>query len=687
LNNNKLDNFYNFLELKNYKEAEIEIIKLLSVEPNNCQLLNNYANILYLQNNFLGAINQFKKVIKIEKNSLEANYNIATLYLKLFLFQDAKNYYLKTLKIKKDHFESHFNLATCFINLKRFDESIHHLNQCLKYNPDDFEIYNNLGSVYLEKEMNDEAIINFNKCISLKMDFVKAYNNLGIAYYKKEQYQQSISILERGINIDKNFSSLYFNLAKSLKSCNQYIKAIDVLKKYKNYYKDFDFMILLGSCLCEIGNISEGIKLLNKSLELKNDNKKDAYVSKIFFMNYLEDFNLEEYFKTINKLKKFFFKDKKKSIFFNVKKIRKNIIKVGFVTSDFREHAVGFQVFEVIKYLSENSDIELFAYYNNYEEDFLTKKFKNFFKNWIVVKNIEDQELIRIIRQDNIDILIDLSGFSKGNRLGVFFNKAAPIQISWAGYLASTGLDEIDYVISDKNSVSIKEENQFVERVIKLNDTWSVLMPEHEIVLEKFAPSLKNRHITFGSFNEIKKINQSMIKIWSDILCNINNSKLILLSYKFNEKEFKNLFTKRFLDKGVNSDQLIFDNGCDRKDLLNKYNLIDIALDTFPYNGGTTTLEASWMCVPTLVKRGNSFLSKCGESINISLGLNDWIAENDDDYINKAINFSKNIDKIQNTKSYLINNRIKFKIFNAKIFSEELVKIFKDIISTKYFNA
>jgi predicted O-linked N-acetylglucosamine transferase (SPINDLY family) len=233
----------------------------------------------------------------------------------------------------------------------------------------------------------------------------------------------------------------------------------------------------------------------------------------------------------------------------------------------------------------------------------------------------------------------------------------------------------------------MSEESQFVEKIIKLNDTWSVLTPQHEIVPEKFAPSSKSKYVTFGSFNEIKKINESMIKIWCDILCQVYNSRLFLISYKFNEKEFKNLFVEKFLNKGANINQLIFESGCDRKDLLNKYNLIDIALDTFPYNGGTTTLEASWMCVPTLVKKGKSFLSKCGESINISLGLSDWIAENDDDYIKKAINFSKNIDKIQSTKSYLIDNRNKFKIFNARIFSDELVKNFKDIISMMNHNA
>lgn len=686
MDNNKLNNFFYFLELKDYKKAEVEIIKLLSNEPKNSSYLSCYANLLYLQSDLYGAINQFKKIINHEKNSLEANYNIATLYLKLSSFEEAIKYYLKTLDIKKDYYEANFNLATCFLNLKNFDEAINYLNLCLKYNPNDFEVYNNIGSVYLEKEMIDEAIINFNKSISLKMDFVKAYNNLGIAFYKKQQYAKSINILEKGINLDESFSNLYFNLAKSFKASNQYIKAIQTLKKYQNYNLKPDFIALLGICLCEIGDVREGIRFIDESLKFKID-VKSIYQSKIFLMNYLEDFDLKEYFFTINQLKKFYLKENNKFFFAKNKKIGINKINIGFITSDFREHAVGFQVFEVIRHLSENPDFELNAYYNNNDEDFLTKKFKPLFKKWNVVKNIDDFELIKIIRSENIDILIDLSGFTEGNRLEVFFNKAAPIQISWAGYLVSTGLNEIDYIIADKNTISPNEENQFAEKIIKMNDTWTVLMPDYAIKANTTTPFLQNNYVTFGSFNEIKKINATMIKIWSDILCQVNNSKLLLVSYKFNEEEFKSLFIKKFLDKGVNINQLIFQNGCERKDLLSKYNLIDIALDTFPYNGGTTTLEASWMCVPTLTRKGKSFLSKCGESININLGLNNWIAEDNDDYVKKAVYFSKNIDKIQITKSYLINNRDKFKIFNAKNFSDELQKKFNEIIFHQTYNA
>ena len=212
------------------------------------------------------------------------------------------------------------------------------------------------------------------------------------------------------------------------------------------------------------------------------------------------------------------------------------------------------------------------------------------------------------------------------------------------------------------------------------------MKPIDNIPLNNELPFFHNKYFTFGSFNNLLKINSTVIKVWSKILSNIDNSKLILISPNFEEKEFKEYLIDSFISNGVKRNQLILDSHRERADLLNMYNSIDIALDTFPYNGGTTSLEASWMCVPVLVKRGNSFLSKCGESINISLGLDDWICNDDTDYINKAIKMSNNIDKLQSVKSYLINNRKNFKLFNSKSFADDLAAAFKNMVSV-YNNA
>ena len=682
--NNDLDEFYKLLELGDFDKAEVKILKLLSYNPKDYLLLNNYAVVLYSKKDYSRAIEQFLKVIESNKNFSEAYYNIATIYNKLLKFSEAIEYFNKALIINADYFDARFNLATSLINLNRFDEAINSLKQCLIQKPNDCEIYNNLGTAYLKKDMLDDSIFNFNKCIHLQFDFVRAYNNLGIALHRKKKYREAIFILQKGIEIEPKFKDLYINLANTLRYAGRYMEAVEILKNYldNNKKKEHEILTLLGGCLCEVGEISEGLKLFKES-SLIEPNEILNYEQSIFFMNYLENINFNEYFDSINKLRnhftKYHFSHKEND---DIKKIKKPI-RVGFVTGDFRDHAVGFQLFDVIKNLAENVNFELYAYYNYDEQDLSTEKYKKFFKKWEIIKNVKDSDVINIIRLDDIQILIDLAGFSEGGRLPVFFNKPAPIQISWAGYLASTGMKEIDYVIADKYSVTPNEEEQFAEKIWRVSNTWSVIKPENDISLNQELPMTKNNYVTFGSFNEIKKINKKVIELWSRILCDSHNSKLILISKKFNEKKFKDRFINFFIKNGVNLDQLIFEGEQERRKLLMKYNYIDIALDTFPYNGGTTSLEAAWMCVPILVMKGKSFLSKCGESINFSLGMDAWICDNEESYVKKALNFSKDFKKLKETKDYLIKNRNNFAIFDGKKFSNELSHAFQEMINIK----
>jgi predicted O-linked N-acetylglucosamine transferase (SPINDLY family) len=278
---------------------------------------------------------------------------------------------------------------------------------------------------------------------------------------------------------------------------------------------------------------------------------------------------------------------------------------------------------------------------------------------------------------------LDLSGFTKGGRLNIFYHQPCPIQISWCGYLASVGMEKNHYIFADKYTIPEVDENKYKEKIYRLDKTWSVLSKNYNVVPNSNIPALKNKFISFGSFNNILKINHKVVSTWSKILCRILNSKLYLVSKDFNDQEFKSYFEKLFLDKKVRSDQLFFQPFLKRDDFLNKYNLIDITLDTFPYSGGTTSLESTWMGVPVLTKKGDYFISKSTESINKNIGLNDWIANDESDYINKAVNFSNNLNFLQSVKTYLLENRETFAVFDSKDFAKQMSNVFKKLIIKK----
>ena len=645
--NKNLNNFYKLIQANQINEANNEINKLLQSDPDDFLLLHYFAYVLYKKNNFLGAIKVFKR----------------------------------SIAFNEEFVENYFNISLCFINLKMRDEAIFYLKKYINYKKDNCDVYNNLGLLYLENNQLDDAILCFNKCISINLDYVKAYNNLGAILFKKDLIDNPINIIEIGIKIDPKFIDLNINLARCFAKKGYYLRAIGILKDvHKNNPNEHNILALMGIYHIKVGKILEGFSFIDESLKIFKD--QTLYETKLLNSFYKEDLDLDNYYNDINKLKKFYNVDNEVELenkYFSFDKQ----IKIGFVSADFRAHAVGFQILDVIKNLSEYSELKLYLYYNKEEEeddDEITRSFKKLNINWVNIIKLSDTEVIHKLKHDNIQILIDLSGFTRGGRQNIFYRQPCPVQISWCGYLASTGMEKNHYIFADKYTISQEDESNYSEKIYRLDKTWSVLSKNYNIRANSNIPALKNKFISFGSFNNILKINHKVVSIWSKILCQILNSKLYLFSNNFNEEEFKSYFEKLFLDKGVRLDQLFFQPSLKRDDLLNKYNLIDIALDTFPYSGGTTSLESYWMGVPVLTKKGDYFISKSTESINKNIGLNDWIANDESDYINKAVNFSNNLNFLQSVKTYLLENRETFAIFDSKDFAKQMFNAFKKLI-------
>jgi predicted O-linked N-acetylglucosamine transferase (SPINDLY family) len=645
MQNNDLNNFYKYIQANQINEANNEINKLLQLDPDNFLFLHCYGFILHKQNNFLEAIKIFKKSIALNEEFLE----------------------------------NYFDISLCLINLEMKNEAIFYLKKYINYKKDNCDVYNNLGLLYLENNQLDDATLCFNKCISINLGYVKAYNNLGATLFKKDLIDKAINIIEIGIKFDPKFIDLNINLARCFARKGYYLKAIRILKDLlKNNSDDYNILALIGDYHIKAGKILEGFNFLDKSLKINKD--KRLYESKLLNSFCKEDLDLDNYYNDIDKLKKFYninnkVKLENKHYFFDKQ------IKIGFVSADFRAHAVGFQILDVIKNLSEYSELKLYLYYNKSEDDDeITKSFKKLNINWINIIKLSDTEVIDKLKHDNLQILIDLSGFTAGGRSNIFYHQPCPVQISWCGYLASTGMEENHYIFADKYSIPLEDESKYSEKIYRLDKTWSVLSKNYNVIANSNIPALKNKFISFGSFNNILKINHKVVSTWSKILCKILNSKLYLFSDNFNEQEFKSYFEKFFLDNGVRLDQLFFQPSLERADLLNNYNLIDIALDTFPYSGGTTSLESYWMGVPVLTKKGDYFISKSTESINKNIGLNDWIANDESDYINKAVNFSNNLNTLQSVKTYLLENRETFAIFDSKDFAKQMFNAFKKLI-------
>jgi len=669
--------------LGNFLKASQILENLKEKYPDNFILENIHGLIFSSQCKYEDALLKLTKAIKIKPDFVEGYYNIGTIYLKTEKFKEAIIYFKKSLDIKKSYFNSYFNLADCYKRLGEINEAINNYNYYIQYKPSDEEAYNNLGKIYFELRDHEKAKYNLDKALSINIGSVNANFYMGLILSKEKKYVLAVNFLERTIDLDKSLYPAYLELAKIFKESFKFYEAINVLNSFIDKNLDqqdslSDCYNFLGKIQIEIGDSENAYKSFELSLSFpkKNPNHFKPY---IFSYNYNINFNKKKYFELINDYKNslnikkesknsFFYKDNKK-------------IKIGFLSSDFREHAVGYQIIGVLEKLKLEKDFELYGYSLNTLEsdDLLSQRFKLSFNCWLDVAGLDAASISEKIRSDGIQILFDLNGFTGSNLIEVFIHKPAPIQVSWAGYLAPTGLEQIDYVVVDQYILSDQFNPLFTEKPLILDNIWSTLTYFEDVNVSQKIPSYTNGFITFGSFNNLPKINDEVVKIWSAILNKVENSKLLIIALGLKDEKVKNNLKKLFYNNSVRPEQLIFKEDSSRKELFNQYNFVDIALDTFPYGGGTTSLEASWMCVPILTKSGDSFLSRCGESINLNLGMSDWICKNNDEYIFKAIKFSSDIKNLQKIKSYLLNNRDKSSLFNLDLFVKNFAGALKRI--------
>ena len=361
--------------------------------------------------------------------------------------------------------------------------------------------------------------------------------------------------------------------------------------------------------------------------------------------------------------------DEKKLV--KINKNKNNKIRLGFLSADIvNKHSITYFLKTILlKY--DKKKYEIFLFLNNVKEDQTTDIFKGLVDNSFNIKDLNDIEAINLIRQNNIDIIIDLMGIMSENRIALLKNRLAPIQISWLGYCNTTGLKNMDYIISDRNLIYSDEEKLYAEKIIFLPKIWNCHAGFDLEIKSYPTPFKNNKYITFGSFNSFNKINLNVVEVWSKILKNVKNSKLILKSSKIlNIDRLKELFKKN----GVLESVSFFERNHSFEEHLDLYQNIDIALDTFPYNGVTTSFEAIWMNVPVLTMKGFNFNSRCGESINKNIGINYLIARDEREYIDKAIELSKDVEKLTSIRNKIFNELTSSSLFDKDKFSLEFFR-------------
>ena len=448
--------------------------------------------------------------------------------------------------------------------------------------------------------------------------------------------------------------------------------ALEAFEKNKNNEKLIQGLAIING---RLANIKESIKYYKLLFQI---NKK-RIISRIPFLtslNYVSDesqeYYLKECFEYTKILESNLISEEPKTILNKNKKI-----KIAFLSSDLKKHSVSFFLKDL--FLNLDKDIfEVIALSNlkKNKEDSTSEILKNSINQWHIISDRSDVEVINLVKSLDVDILIDLNGLTKGNRINVIKNRCAPVQICWLGYNNSTGLKNIDYLIADHNVIKENEEVLYVEKILYLPKIWNA----HSLPTE--LPQIKKDGSVFsyGSFNNFKKISDDTVEIWSKIIIR-SNSQIYLKNPQENASlDLKENILKKFIDRGVQKNKIIFlETKKNTHDHLNLYNKIDLALDTFPYPGVTTSFEAVLMGVPVLTMKGYNFNSRCGESININLQMENFIAKDKEEYFEKAISMQNKSDYLKEIRQTLRKKALTSPLFDGEGFTKDFTEILKKV--------
>ena len=536
---------------------------------------------------------------------------------------------------------------------------------------------------FLDIELEIESISNFKD----RSAFLA--NMLGVAKLKKpsatqKDFEEARKLFKDSYEKDKNYIDAMCNFGSvSLKLRNfDYI-----FKDLKRFVKDKGYNAKVYETLSRIlyftGQIDEALKLY-KEMADKSDLTKESSAHFLTSLNYSSKFSQVEYLDYCKKINKQFTpNDLDQLIKIDIDKNPKNL-NIGFISPDFIEHSVTDFLFGTLEELKKKGfKIHAFNLRKHEQLDHTSNSLKTIFDGWHDLEKLSDLESANTIRKSKINILINLVGYFARNRFTIMKYKPAPIQMLWMGYINTTGIEEIDYIVADPNLIYKDEENLYSEKVIKLPKIWNCHSGIKSSVVSEGLPFLKNDYVTYGCFNNSSKITEEVIETWSEILLNKKNSKIIIKAPSEDGEIAQEGILKKFKEFNVDNSRVLFSKREEkRNDHYKIYNKIDISLDTFPYPGVTTSIESIWMGVPVLTLKGNNFVSRCGESINLNLKMSDFIAKNKTEYISKALSLTEDINNLVEIRKSLRQKALASPLFDTEKFGQD----FGDLLSNVWLN-
>lgn len=645
--------------------------KIILKYPNNYKAKEILALIFLKLEKLPEALKLILEAMKLHNDFLSFNY-LGQIYHKMKNYDEAINNFNISIKLKSDLYVSYINRGSVFEDLENFDRAIKDYKKAIEINPKAYLAYNNIGNIFTKIGKLDEALNNL-KIATLSNKFLPFYN-LGCLFNKINKNEEAIKSFSKSIEINPEHMSSYKNRALAYLRSKKFILAINDYKKMKEMNEKNDDGTYFF-CKSIINDWAD-YKILTD--EIINKIKNKFKIQPFYLLNFLDDNNIQ------NACCENYLLETKKSDF-KINFLKNKKIKLGYFSADFNNHAVTRLIKDVLKFHDKDKfDISCF-YLHPYKYDEETKLIEKYSDNFLDLKDYSTNEIITLVRSQNLDIGIDLMGYTEHNRMSIFQEKIAPIQINYLGYPGTIGKKFMDYIIADKILIPNNYHKYYLEKIIYLPNCYQ---PQYELIDtsnidfdEKF--DLSKKKFIYSNFCNSFKITPLIFGAWMKILNNVSNSILVLLE---NDEISKTNLVKEAKKYNIDKDRVIFSKRTNYEKHIARYKHVNLFLDTFPYNGHTTSSEALKSNLPIVTLQGSSFQSRVSASIINNLKLNQLITSNIEDYIKLSIELAQNVDKYNELKHQLKNNLKIERISTNKIYTKDLETAFEEVYMKKQRN-
>jgi predicted O-linked N-acetylglucosamine transferase (SPINDLY family) len=584
--------------------------------------------------------------------------------------------YRHAIRSNPNYANAHYNLGNALMDQGQTVEAVACLRQALRLDPNHEGACLNLGNALKEQRHFVEAMECFRTALRINPNQAEALNNLGVTLQEQGRLPEALECFRQAFKIKPDYAEAHFNLGIALKDTqpDEAIVCFQQALRLKPQY--VDAYVNMGSAFKDLGLLKKALACYRKALQLKPDYAA-ADSNVLYLLQFSPDYDSASIYEEHRRWNSQHARPLEKFIQpHDNEPAPERRLRIGYISPDFRNHVLAFS-FTPLFSNHDHENYEPFFYSDVLAPDDNTRRFQSYADVWRTIDGLTDEQVARLVRQDRIDIFVDLTTHMARNRLLVFARKPAPIQVCWGAYPGSTGLTAIDYRLTDYYLDPPTEKPlPYSEESIRLPDSFWCYNPLTNEPAVNALPALQNGYITFGCLNNFCKINDPTLKLWAKVMQAIPSSRLILLTP---QGKHRDRILRVFQQEGITAERLTLVARLPRLQYLQVYHQIDVGLDSLPYNGHTTSLDSYWMGVPVVTLVGATIAGRAGLSQLSNLNMKELVAWMPEEFVGLAARLAADRDRLGNLRAHLRERLEQSPLMNGKCFARSFEAAYRSM--------